>query len=70
MGGVVEHFETNSHSGMCTYLCIYNLERNVISYLPIHMLAWQDSAEESWPGGPSLAPPADNTSAAWLVMSR
>ena len=43
---------------------------NVFSYLPIHMLAWQDSAEESWPEGPSLAPPADSTSAAWLVMSR
>lgn len=40
------------------------------TYLPIHMLAWQESVEGSWADGPSVAPPADSTSAAWLVMSR
>lgn len=39
----------------------------VCLYLPIHMLAWQDSAEGSWA---EVAPSADSTSAAWLVMSR
>lgn len=37
--------------------------------LPIHMLAWQESPDERVPDG-RLAPSADSTSAAWLVMSR
>lgn len=35
--------------------------------LPIHMLAWQESVEGSWA---DVAPSAESTSAAWLVMSR
>lgn len=38
-------------------------------YLPIHMLAWQESVEGSWTDGSLLAPSADSTSAAWLEMS-
>lgn len=38
-------------------------------YLPIHMLAWHESVEGSWADGSLVAPSADSTSAAWLVMS-
>lgn len=38
--------------------------------LPIHMLAWQESVEGSGADGPSVAPSAARTPAAWLVMSR
>lgn len=39
-------------------------------YLPIHMLAWQESVEGSMADGSLVALSADSTSAAWLVMSR
>lgn len=68
---VSETFQRKLWGKYCISHMVFDCLRGrfMCTYLPIHMLAWQESVEGSWADGPSVAPSADRTSAAWLVTS-